>query len=101
MLILPERIKVNLVSVLSKEPSVEKAFLFGSRSRGDAADHSDIDIALFGSGIPLSLNTKLRDAAGLYQLDIIRIDELDNIDLLLNIERDGVVIYSAEEASVK
>lgn len=100
MLSLPEKIKIKIIAVLAKEPSVEKAILYGSRARGDAEDHSDIDIALLGSGIPLALNTKLREAAGLYQLDIVRINELDNKELLSNIERDGVVIYSAEEATV-
>lgn len=100
MLILPEKTKLKLLSVLAKEPSVEKAILFGSRARGDAKDHSDIDLALLGQDIPLSLNTKLRDAAGLYQLDIVRMSDLENKDLFMNIERDGVVIYSAEEAVV-
>lgn len=100
MLILPDKIKAKLVSVLAKEPSVEKAFIFGSRARGDAKDQSDIDLALQGSEIPLSLNTKLRDAAGLYQMDIVKMNELENNDLLINIEREGVVIYSVEEAIV-
>lgn len=100
MLILPERVKVRLIAVLTQEPSIEKAILFGSRARGDAKDHSDIDLALLGSRIPLSVNTKLRDAAGLYLMDIVRINELENKDLLSNIERDGIVIYSSEEAAV-
>lgn len=99
MLIVPESVKTRLISVLIREPSVEKAILFGSRARGDAEEHSDIDLALLGKDIPLSVNTKLRDAAGLYQLDIVRVNELDNEMLRSNIEREGIVIYSAEEAA--
>ncbi|MCD9024713.1 nucleotidyltransferase domain-containing protein [Cohnella sp. NL03-T5] len=73
--------------------------LFGSRARGDAKSNSDIDIALVGSNIPISLNTKLRDAVGLYQIDIVRIDDLDNDSLKVNIIREGVMIYSNEEAA--
>jgi len=101
MSILPKRVMDNLIAVLTQEPSVEKVILFGSRARGDAKDHSDIDLALLGNGIPLSLHTKLRYAAGLYQLDIVRVYELEDTILLSNIERDGVVIYSAEEAAAR
>jgi predicted nucleotidyltransferase len=98
MIMLPEKVRARLLAVLSKEPRVDKAILFGSRARGDARDCSDIDLALVGAQIPLSLNTKLREAAGLYPLDIVRIENLENNSLLVSIERDGVVIYSAEEA---
>jgi predicted nucleotidyltransferase len=97
MLDLPDRIKGKLIKVLSEEKNVKQAILFGSRARGDARINSDIDLALLGSHIPLSINTKLRDAAGLYTLDIVRIDGLDNGSLMESIDRDGVVIYSCEE----
>ncbi len=58
-----------------------------------------LDLALLGSHIPLSIHTKLREAAGLYTLDIVRIDGLDNDSLMESIDRDGVVIYSYEETS--
>ncbi len=91
---LPERVKLKIIHVLSQETSVGKAMLYGSRARGDARDGSDIDIALFGDNIPLYLNTRLRDAAGLYKLDIVRFDELDQVELKENILRDGIEIYS-------
>ena len=90
---LPERVKLKIIHVLSQETSVGKAMLYGSRARGDARDGSDIDIALFGDNIPLYLNTRLRDAAGLYKLDIVRFDELDQVELKENILRDGIEIY--------
>lgn len=99
MLEIPDNIRDKLINVLSKEKSIKHAILFGSRARGDARTNSDIDLALLGPHIPLSIHTKLREAAGLYTLDIVRIDELENDSLMESIERDGVVIYSNEETS--
>ncbi len=99
MLNLPEKVLKNMISILSKERNVEQALLFGSRARGEARDNSDIDIALIGTEIPIGLNTKLRDAAGLYTLDIIRLDKLENESLFDQIMSDGIVIYSKEETA--
>jgi predicted nucleotidyltransferase len=96
---LPKKNKTRIIDTLSKESTVEQAIIFGSRARGDSKLNSDIDIALIGCNIPISLNTKLRDSAGLYQLDIIRVEDLDNASLLANIKRDGVVIYGKEESA--
>ena len=90
---LPERIKLQLIRVLSHEPSVSRAMLFGSRARGDAREGSDIDIALFGNNIPLFINTRLRDSAGLYKLDIVHYHHCDNELLKQNILQDGIEIY--------
>lgn len=100
MLDLPDKIKEKLITVLAREKRIEQVILFGSRARGKARINSDIDIALIGSQIPLSIHTKLREAAGIYTLDIVRIDELENESLMKSIDRDGVIIYSCEEASV-
>lgn len=96
MLDLPDSLRKKLIQVLSEETSVQQAILFGSRARGDAKVNSDVDLALIGSQIPLSIHTKLREAAGLYTLDIVRIDELDNQSLLESIERDGSIIYHVD-----
>ncbi len=99
MVDLSETIKANIIAVLREEKSVKQAILFGSRARGDARYNSDIDLALLGDAIPLSLHTKLRRAAGLYTLDIVSLDRLENDDLIESIERDGVVIYNSETAT--
>ncbi|WP_372632029.1 nucleotidyltransferase domain-containing protein [Cohnella sp.] len=99
MLNLPESIKDRIVSILAEEKTVDQALLFGSRARGDARANSDIDLALIGDDIPLSLHTKLRENVGLYSLDIVRMNELDDELLLESIDRDGVLLYSREESA--
>ncbi len=99
MLNLPESIMERIISILSKERNVEKVILFGSRARGDARSNSDIDLALIGDNIPLSLHTKLRDNVGLYSLDIVRMNELDDELLLESIDKDGILLYSRDEAA--
>ncbi len=99
MLNLPESIMERIISILSKERNVEKVILFGSRARGDARSNSDIDLALICDNIPLSLHTKLRDNVGLYSLDIVRMNELDDELLLESINKDGILLYSRDEAA--
>jgi len=82
-----------MVTECDKEPGVEKVILFGSRARGDHRTNSDIDLALAGDGIPPRLNTRLREAAGLYSLDIVHLSDLDNPDLLEEINNEGITIY--------
>lgn len=101
MLNIPNVVQKRILSVLSKESTVKQAIVFGSRARGDARPNSDIDLALVGCNIPLSLFTKLREAAGLYSLDIVRIEGLDNDELRSSIERDGVTIYGREETAAR
>lgn len=96
---LPEKIKNKWIAILSDEMTVEQAILFGSRARGDARANSDIDLALIGTEIPLHIHTKLREAAGLYQVDIVRLSELDNHVMMENIEREGFVVYRRDQAS--
>ncbi len=91
------RVKQKIIDVLRQEPSVEKAVLFGSRARGDCHDGSDIDLALIGDQIPLYLNTRLRNSAGLYTLDIVHYNEVTNALLKQNILQDGKVIYQKNE----
>ena len=93
---LPEKIRLKLIAQFAEEHTVEQVKLFGSRARGESRPNSDIDLALVGKQIPLSLHTRLREAAGLYPLDLVRVDELDNELLRANIEQEGVVIYQRE-----
>ncbi len=92
---LPESILKSLLHTLSEQSSVQEAILFGSRARGDHRNNSDIDLALVGQHIPLYVNGRIEDAIGLFKIDIVRLNELDNIELLANIKRDGITIYKS------
>ena len=41
----------SICSILAKEPTVEKAILFGSRAKGNYRPGSDVDIALKGKDL--------------------------------------------------
>ncbi|ACB86131.1 nucleotidyltransferase family protein [Natranaerobius thermophilus] len=86
----------KIVSLFSKYEAVEKAVIFGSRARGDFAYNSDIDIAVYTNGQSVTgLQTDLEEAAGIYKINLIVMDELNNDQLRQNIERDGVEVYRA------
>lgn len=90
---LPERFARRLAAECDKEPGVKKVILFGSRARGNYRLNSDIDLALAGEGIPPRLSARLREAAGLYSLDIVHLSDLDNPDLREEIDNEGITIY--------
>lgn len=70
--------------------------VFGSRSRGDYKNNSDIDIAVMDN-----LNEKekfnIRNDFDLleilYMIDLVFIQEITKVELLKSIERDGVLFY--------
>ena len=68
--------------------------LFGSRARGDCRDNSDVDLAISGEAT-VTLMRSLKDAGGLYKVDVVSLSELDNENLRKEIDRDGVCIYTS------
>lgn len=91
--LVPESVMRKLMPLLESEDKVERVLLFGSRARGDHRPNSDIDLAVEGKDVPLSLNTRMREAAGLYKLDIVRVEEIDNEALLREIHKYGILMY--------
>lgn len=90
---LPDYIANEMLKIFVNEPSIERVLLFGSRARGDNRYNSDIDIALEGKDIPSHINLDLREAAGLYKLDIVRLEDVNNADLLYEMQKDCKVLY--------
>ena len=87
----------KIVTVFSKFEAVKKAVIFGSRARGDFDYNSDIDIAVYTNGQSITeLQSDLEEAAGIYKINLILMDELNNEQLRHNIEKDGVEIYRAK-----
>lgn len=91
-----ERIRMQLIQILSETSEVQKATLFGSRARGDEDERSDIDLALEAPGIDqrhwLELLTSLERIDTLLPIDIIRWEEASS-ELREKILEEGKVLY--------
>ena len=87
---------VSIKNILSDYP-VEKAYLYGSRARGDYNNTSDIDIAVKGKTIDstkvnLIINDlELLDTA--LTFDVVNFNDLGKKELKDNISKEGVKIY--------
>ncbi len=91
---LEDKIKNRIIDTLSSYKEIQKAVIFGSRARGDFKYNSDIDIAVYTNGEPApGLFHELDEAAGIYKINLIMMNKLNNKNLRQNIEGDGIEIY--------
>lgn len=92
-------------AVISKCEKVEKAVLYGSRSRGNFKPFSDIDITLIGSELQRydrnSIVLELDDLLLPYEFDISLFNSINNQELKHIISREGIVIYQKETTKLK
>ena len=74
----------RLEATLARRPEVLEAYLFGSRGRGDASPHSDVDVAVFVDrtalpdapfGYVASLTTELIRALGRNDVDVVLLND--------------------------
>lgn len=88
--------KIN--SILRKYSEVEKALLYGSRAKGNYKNGSDIDLALFGENLTLSIlfgiKNDLDDLLLPYKMDLSIFHNIENPDLIDHIQRVGKIFYS-------
>ncbi len=96
---LETKIIEDIVNILKKYEEVESAKIFGSRARGDYRNASDIDIALFGSNITFSINTKIfyeiEDLYLPYKIDLINFNSISDDNAIKNkILKEGVTFYA-------
>lgn len=86
-----------LQQILSSNPKVEKAILYGSRVKGCYKDFSDVDITLVGRSLSrvdlLGLKSSFTDSTFPYMVDLSLLSSLKNEDLIDHIKRRGVVVY--------
>lgn len=90
---------LKLISkTFSNFTEIEKALIFGSRAMGNYKPYSDIDIALFGAAIDLTLQNKIEnqldDLLLPYKFDICVFEKIHNADLIDHINRVGINIFS-------
>lgn len=87
----------KLVKVFEANPKVDKAYVFGSRAKGNYRDDSDIDIALKGYQLTLDDMLKMSvafDDKGIkYKIDLLDYNEIKEPELLGHIDRVGVEFY--------
>jgi predicted nucleotidyltransferase len=89
----------KILCIIASNYKVKKAFIFGSRAKGNYKNGSDVDIAL--SGINIDLNDISKIASTLneetnmpYMFDVLNYDKLSNTDLIAHIDTIGIQIYS-------
>ena len=91
------RLVEEIINRLKREPSVEKAVLFGSRARGDNTERSEYDVAVYGK-VPYAVQRDLRvfcceELWTLHKIDLVFVTEKTYGKLLENIEKEGVTLY--------
>ena len=90
---LTAKVRSGIREVLSEIPQIRKAVLFGSRSMGTWRPASDIDLALEGENLDMSLlltlKARLADLNLPVEVDLIIRDRITNIDLERHIQAYG------------
>ena len=90
---LPERILQAIIKELGERESVTRAVIFGSRTRGGYAYNSDIDLAVYcEERLPAGLRLDLDEAAGIYKIDTIDMNDPLDVALRQTIEEQGVEV---------
>ena len=84
-----------------KFPEIEKAVIFGSRSKGNYRKGSDIDIAIYGENIhvdePLKLSATLNEEIPIpYFCDVVAPQFIESKELISHIERVGTIFYKTD-----
>lgn len=87
----------EILDIFAQIPQIEKVVLFGSRARGDYKNTSDIDLAVKfkKEDKKLFLINKLEELNCILKFDVLNIDKIDNVKLLENIEKEGIILYNS------
>ena len=95
---LPEGILQAIIKELEEKENVTRAVIFGSRTRGDYTYNSDVDLAVYCEGrLPAGLRLDLDEAAGIYKIDTIDMNDPLDVALRQSIEEQGEEIYRRDE----
>jgi predicted nucleotidyltransferase len=87
--------KIN--SVFKKYEEIEKVILYGSRAKGNYQIGSDIDLTIIDNNLSFSqlmkIETELDDLLLPYKIDLSKLSDISNADLIEHIKRIGVVFF--------
>ncbi len=86
---------------LKKAPEIEEAIVFGSRAKGNHKRGSDVDLAIKGKHINVSIVAKLsfelnEELPLPYYFDVVHYENISETKLVEHIDRVGKLVYSAK-----
>lgn len=86
---------IEQIKKIAADRAASKVTLFGSRARGEQHLKSDIDLAIYGCKDFVQMSFDLDEKLwSLLELDIINMDdEHISVELVKEIEKDGIVLY--------
>ena len=91
-----------IIAIVSANPRVERAVLFGSRAMGTFTETSDIDIVLFGNDLTLTDQASLAEAMAELSIpqrvDILVYHRIENEALREHIHKHGVEWFARRRA---
>ncbi|MCS6929569.1 MAG: nucleotidyltransferase domain-containing protein [Saprospiraceae bacterium] len=87
-----------ITDLLSREPHVERAYIFGSRAKGNYKTGSDVDIALKGEQLTSDdirrISDLLNEETNLpYRFDVLNYHALQEPALVEHIDHVGLMFY--------
>lgn len=86
--------------VFSRYPQIQQVILYGSRAMGNFCPSSDIDLALKGDGLDLSLlgrlDSELDDLLLPYKIDLSIYCRIRSEKLIRHIDKEGLVFFSRD-----
>ena len=89
----------ELQDVFRRHANIRKVLIFGSRSKGNYREGSDIDLALIGNGIDyrrlLEILGEIDDLELLYSVDLLDYQKKKGTPIGDHIDRVGQVFYEA------
>lgn len=89
----------SIIATLKNQPKVERAYIFGSRAKGNFKNGSDVDIALKGKKLDFDAVSQvsylLNEETNMpYKFDVLNYHTIREPDLVVHIDRVGIEIYS-------
>jgi uncharacterized protein len=88
----------TLIAAISKHTAIDRAIVYGSRAKGNFREGSDIDLTLDAPKLSKqelsNLWHELDDSNLPYRVDLSRLQDIQNPDLLDHINRVGAVLYT-------
>ena len=95
---------VALLPIFQVFPDVQRVILFGSRSRGDHQERSDIDLAVDAPDMDILEWDKLclsitDNSKTLLPIDLIWLQQA-SAELVKRIKREGVVVFEREDKAI-